>query len=325
MEIPKFTLYGENDDEIESKIQPLLSLRCWSELSGNEKQTAFQELKNKGWIESHSNQVFKTIEYLNSTFLRECPGKHLHAIKPERSYRGIGNESQRIKAAHMDFEHIFLHEKSDALVLRMLSKFADCYIDKYRYRLAFEATDMDKRKEYIVEAYQNFDTLSNCLNHIFQQFSVNQLVTRSGFIPRQDEKIIQEVYVPTLHILADPKWKTVSDDLAKTFEDYRDGNFSETITKAHRAVQRFLQILVGEEGKNAKGEVKVLLQKAKEEGLLPINRFTEPFVNLIHSFIVSERATNSTAKPSVKEASSSDAMLMMNLVMIFLQYCLQEK
>jgi hypothetical protein len=39
------------------------------------------------------------------------------------------------------------------------------------------------------------------------------------------------------------------------FEDYRQEDYAMTITKAHRAVQRFLQILVGAEGKNGKGEV----------------------------------------------------------------------
>jgi hypothetical protein len=108
------------------------------------------------------------------------------------------------------------------------------------------------------------------------------------------------------------------------FEDYRKEDYPEVITKAHRAVQRFLQVLVGEEGKSGKGEVGKLFQKAKEDGIIPINRFTEPLVNVIQGFITSERATNSTAKPAMKDATPSDALLMMNVVMVFLQYCLQK-
>jgi len=161
------------------------------------------------------------------------------------------------------------------------------------------------------------------LNHVFEQFAVNQLVTRNGFVPRQDEKITGAIYVPTLQALADPKWASVSRDLAKMFDDYRDENYPEVITKAHSAVQRFMQILVGEEGKSGKGELAKLFAKAKAEGIIAANRFTDPIISAMLAFVPSERATNSTAKPAMKEATPGDALLMMNVVMILLQYCLQ--
>lgn len=324
VQIPKFFLYGENDPKVEKDIQPSLTLRKWSGLSDAEKSTAVQELRNSGWLEVYSREILETIEYLNHHFLRLCPGKHLHRIQPERNYHGYGNESERQKAALQDFEHILLHEPSDAMVLRMLSKFAESYIDEYSYRMAKEAkTEQDKGK-YIERAFEKFDPLANCLNHIFEQFSVNQILTRAGFVPRQDEKITAEIYTPTLKALSDPKWKTVSDSLAGMFEDYRDENYPEVITKAHSSVQRFLQILVGEEGKNGKGEVSKLFKQAKETGAMPANRFTEPLIAVIQGHLSSERATNSTAKPALKTASASDALLMMNIVMIFLQFCLQK-
>ena len=326
MKIPKFLLYGEDDPKVESNIQPQLALRNWVNLSDEEKQIAFQQLKNSGWVESYSREILQTIEYLNNAFLRQCPGRHLHAVQPQRdSYHGgYGNESERMKAAITDFQHIFLREKSDAMVFRMLSKFAEGHIDYSDYRRANEAQDGVERKKLVDEAFNKFDRLANCLNHIFEQFAVNQLVTRNGFVPRQDDKITKEVYTPTLSILADPKWKSVSTDLALMFEDYREENYAEAITKAHRAIQRFLQVLVGEEGKSGKGEVGKLLQKAKEDKVIPVTRFTEPLVNVIQGFITSERATNSTAKPATKDATASDALLMMNVVMVFLQYCLQK-
>ncbi len=325
MKLSKFLLYGQGNPTIEAQIQPALSLRNWNDLSKDEKEIAFLQLGNSGWLESHSEEILRTIEYLNHNFLRQLPGRHLHAIKPEQDHYhgGYGNKSERMKAARMDFQHIFLTEKSDSMVFRMLSKFAELYIDGYAYSQAEKSTDQEEKKDLIEKAFGQLDRLANCLNHIFEQFAVNQILTRNGLVPRQDNKIIEEVYTPVIQILADPKWKSVSADLSEMFEDYRNENFPEAITKAHRVVQRFLQILVGEEGKNAKGEVGQLFQKAKSEKVIPINRFTEPFINTIQGFIVSERATNSTAKPAMKEATASDALLMMNMAMIFLQYCLQ--
>src|SRR3989338_1454991 len=212
MKIPKFLLYGEADPKVELNIQPQLALRNWVNLSDEEKQIAFQQLKNSGWVESYSTEILQTIEYLNNAFLRQCPGKHLHAVQPQRDhYRGgYGNESERMKAAITDFQHIFLREKSDAMVFRMLSKFAESHIDHYNYRRANETQDDVERKKLLDEAFNKFDRLANCLSPIFEQFAVNQLVTRNGFVPRQDDKITKEVYTPTLSILVDPKWKSIN-------------------------------------------------------------------------------------------------------------------
>jgi hypothetical protein len=323
MEVPEFHLYGQDDPSVEESIQPKLALRDWADLSKEDRGIAYQYVVNNGWLKDYSPEILRTIAYLNEAFLRQCPGKNLHKIKPERHHHGGDNQHERGRAASADFEIIFLRERSDSMVLRMLSKFASCHITQHDLDAAKREADEGKRKTHVDSAFRNFDRLANCLNHIFEQFSVNQVVTRSGFVPRQDEKITTEVYEPTLRALSDPKWRAVSEDLAKMFEDYRDRNYSEVITKAHAAVQRFLQIIAGEEGKSGKGEVGKLFQAAKAKGLIPVNRFTEPLVTVIQGYIVSERATNSTAKPTLKDATSSDAMLMMNVVLVFVQYCLQ--
>lgn len=324
--LPKFSLYGEDDPNVDENIQPSLALRRWGDLPDLEKKIAYRQLANRGWLDEHSPELLATIEYMNDSFLRQCPGTRLHAIKPARDYQGNrSNDSERQEAALLDFQHIFLKDKSEAMVLRMLSKFLSCYIDRDRYRIASNTVFVDEqmRMKFIEDAFKKFDKLAHCLNRIFEQFAVNVVVTRNGFVPRQDGKITKEVYEPTLRVLSDPKWKSVNSDVAKMFEDYREQNYAEAITKAHAVVQRFLQILVGEEGKNAKGEVGDLFKEAKKKGLIPATRITEQFIMAIQSHIVSERATNSTAKPALKDATASDALLMMNLVMIFLQHCLQ--
>lgn len=323
-EVPKFVLYGENDPQIEEAIQPCLGLRNWSDLEIGEKEIALQYIINKGWLDENSKEVLETIDHLNNVFLRQCPGKRLHDIKPRYDHRhGTSNEDERRDAALRDFQRIFLKGKSEAMVLRMLSVLAQRHIDQTELRWAKNEEDNDKREEFIEEAFKKFDHLANCLNHIFEQFSVNVKLTRSSLIPIQDEKITEKIYEPTLRILADPKWKPVSDDLAKVFEDYREGNHSEVITKAHSAVQRFLQILVGEKGNSGKGEFGKLFGEAKKKGLIPSDYFSEQIINVFQGFFPSERAKKSSAKPAKQDATPSDALLVMNVVMVFLQHCLQ--
>lgn len=313
-DIPKFTLFGEGDAATDQAIQPALDLRDWGALSKAEKQIALRQLENRGWLGQHK-EILQTILYLNNNFLRTLPGRHLH--------QASGYESDLESAALKDFAEIFVNEKNDALVLRMLSKFAERHIDADWLKLAGKATEDDKREEYLQKGLGPFDRLANCLNHIFEQFAVNQLVTRAGFVPRQDAKITEQLYKPTLTALSDPKWAPVSADLAAMFDDYREQNYPEVITKAHSAVQRFLQISVGEEGKSGKGELAKLVADAKSKGIIPPNRFIDPSINAILGYLPSERATNSTAKPALKDTTPSEALLMMNVAMILLQFCLQ--
>lgn len=323
-DIPKFTLYGEGDQATKEAIQPTLPLRGWSALTRGEKETALQHVHNMKWL-TPSAEILETISRLNQEYLRVCPGKTLHNLVLTPAFHpsvDSVNQSLRRDAAVKDFCLIFVHEPNESLVLRMLSQFAQLHIRQSTLDLAKKQTG-EKREQSIKKAYESFDILANCLNHIFEQFAVNQLVTRNGFVPRQDEKITQNLYQPTLAALADPRWAQVSTDLALMFDDYREQRYPEVITKAHAAVQRFLQISVGEEGKSGKGELAKLVTEAKAKNIIPPNRFIEPSINAILGYIPSERATNSTAKPAVKETTSSEAMLMMNVVMTLLQFCLQ--
>jgi hypothetical protein len=323
-DIPKFTPYGEGDSATEQSIQPTLALRGWNALSKAEKKTALQQLQNLGWLRP-SNDFLQTIQSLNQDFLRVCPGKHLHNLVPQlHTYSPQADQirSQQQEAALKDFREIFVNEPNEGLVLRMLSLLAQYQISQATLTSA-RAKEGKEREALIQKAFENFDRFANCLNHIFEQFSVNQLVTRNSFVPRQDEKITEQLYKPTLIILADPKWTTVNADLSEMFVDYREQRYAEVITKAHSAVQRFLRIVVGDEGNSGKGELAKLVREAKDRGIIPANRFVEPVIAAILSYLPSERATNSTAKPALKDTTPSEALLMMNVVMILLQFCLQ--
>jgi hypothetical protein len=321
-DVPQFRRFGDGDLSVSASIQPAMPLRGWDALTTAEKSIVWQQLANTGWARDDSEEVLSAIEQLNSDFLRACPGKNLHATRALRSSSGqITNQDKRIRAASVDFMSIMLGA-SEALVLRAVTELAACHIDQDWLRMAAASADATKRAEFLGRAFKKFDRLANCLNHIFEQFSVNWRMTRAGLVPMQDEKITAELYVPTLRALSDPKWREVSSDLARVFQDFSEGNFSEAITKVHAATQRFLQILVGEDFANGKGEVAKLFSTAKAKKLIPANRFSEQFINGVQSSIVAERATNSTAKPAKQEASATDALLAMNLVMVFIQHCL---
>src|SRR5882757_2852048 len=150
-DIPNFKVYGEGSSKAEERIMPSLDLRDWSSLSRTEKAITLQELKNRGWATS-SKQMLATIANLNDDFLRLCPGKRLHAIKPTKDYHGYTNETDRQDAAERDFDDILLNESDSKIVLRMLTVLAKRHIDHTQLRWAKDAESDDKRDGYIEAA-----------------------------------------------------------------------------------------------------------------------------------------------------------------------------
>ena len=299
-----FKLYWEDDPEFFKKIIWDIGFRDWCSVSVDQRKVALQHLINSWWLDEFSDEALYAISTLNHNFLAILPGKRLHKIIPVHDIHRW-NEYERKKAAYQDFCEIFTTTSSDPIFLRMISEFASKFLNS-------------------VFDLERFDRLANCLNHIFDQFSVNIHMTKNGLIPRQDDRIINEIYNPTLAVLSDQKWQNVNTHLREMFNDFHAKKYSECITKAHSAVQRFLQILVWqEEGKNWEGEIGKLFSEIKNRKIIPIDRFNEPIIDVFKSFIPSQRATKSTAKPSKQEALPSDALLMMNVVMVLIQHCLQ--
>jgi hypothetical protein len=80
-----------------------------------------------------------------------------------------------MRTAHEDFLDILFNDQSDKLVFRMLSKYAETYIERAYYKEAEESLEEQERRKYIDRAFNQFDRLAVCLNRIFDQFSVNAL------------------------------------------------------------------------------------------------------------------------------------------------------
>ena len=184
-DIPKFALYGENTFAFDESIQPALDLRSWSDVPKEERTTALQQILNTRWT-TREEEIVGAIYHLNNTYLRLCPGRNLHSTPPAMDPYSHGSSRARREAAAKDFIRIFL-EEAEPLVLRMLSKFAQPLIHQYSLDRAKKEVDSAKRAKYVSDAFRTFDLFANCINHIFEQFAVNQVMTRDGFVPRQDE------------------------------------------------------------------------------------------------------------------------------------------
>lgn len=322
-EIPQFKIYGEDDPMFFERIQPRLELRSWSKLSTDEKTTIYENLS----IEFFSYDFFKAgvlnaIEELNYHFTRIQPGINVHKIKVEVGHLP-GNEIL-FQAAHKDFRNIIIDEKSEDLVLFMLSLCTKRLINEHLLDLAKQETDTNKRKQRVDSAHNILDKFANHLNHLFDQFGVNFIVTRLGFVPRQDKRIVKNIYEPTLEILSDPKWDSVNSIFREVFADFHAQRYPEAITQAHNAVHQFLKIVFGEEGSSGKGQFGKLINKAKSQDIISQMDEIKVWINWTTGFLPSERANKGSAKPTSQTANSADALLVMNTALVLIQHCLQK-
>jgi len=293
----EFRLWSELNSKAREKLKPDLGLRNWNNLTQEEKYKIWNYLIDYFIIQDPQNKkrILYSIILLNE----------LYKVK---SYAKNFLERRDLKSAVEDFKRIFLEEDQD-VVFELLSLYA-LSIFKYPYTYINKWEDIDKFAERI--------------NDIFTQFGINVHLTRLGFIPRQEKKIIEEIYEPVLKCLSDSKWKEVSQLLSDAFDEYRKHTpqgYSDCITKTFSAIQAFLQILVY--GKTGKGNFADLIKEAREKNLIPSDPFTQTIFKNIESVISQIRKEYSIAHPPSKGyANEKNARLILNLAMIFIQHCL---
>jgi hypothetical protein len=102
-------------------------------------------------------------------------------------------------------------------------------------------------------------------NRTLAHFNFQYVLTPLGFIPKTEQKLVEEVYEPVIVALNNPKWKEVNDNLKNAFISYRKGtplDYSTTVELAITAVEAYLQLLM--EGKTGEVNFTNYLKKLKE-------------------------------------------------------------
>ncbi|MCK3683940.1 hypothetical protein [Maribellus sp. YY47] len=158
----------------------------------------------------------------------------------------------------------------------------------------------------------------NYLDDLFDQYSINIMIRNNQFVPRQSEKIVEEIYDPTFRLLDDPTYDGVNSELNKAFESFRGKDYEDVITKSINAVQAALQILVDGEV-NQKKNISILLKEAKRNNLLSDYELTNSIYTDINSFLERVRKDKAGVHPTNGSASQSDALFVLNLTMVLLQ------
>lgn len=336
-----FKLWSENNQRAKEILKPDLGLRNWNNLSGEEKNKIWHYLilyffdaqikEQYGMVgrvekrfyefygesrekEYKQKTVHKTILYINENF-------------KARSFADTYLENPSLNTACYDFYNIFM-EQEEAVTMELLSAYAKFFYEFTKNDDHIYKSEKETEKEFlqrkIKAEFKFFDSFSKRLNDVFLQFGIKYYLTRDGFIPRQDIKIIEEIYEPVLSYLSDRKWKEVNDLLADGFDEYRKNTpqgYSNCVTNTVSAIQAFLQIVIN--GKTGKGEISNLITEARKKKLIPDDFFTQKIFDNLEPIFARQRQKTGIAHPKKQYANEKNTRTMLNLAMIFFQHCIQ--
>lgn len=335
-----FKLWSETNIEIKEQLKPDLWIRSWDFLNKVEKEKIWKYLEeyffNKDkkiykrmespyWERIYNYEFSKTFNVISVSEIISHTIYSLNQKYKSKSYWINFLKNQTLLNACNDFYNIFMLEDEN-VVLELLSLYAlilhDLSIKRvwwYYYDDKISPEENDKHK--LNHKLEEFDDFSKRLNEVFNDFWLNIILTRQWFIPKQWEKIIEEIYKPTLDFLSDGKYKEVNRDLWDAFSDYHKKDYSWTITKTISAIQAFLQISIKWEV--WKWDIADLISEAIKKELIPNDIFTITIFKNINSIIMRERQETADAHPKKEYANEQNARLILNLSMIFMQHFIQ--
>lgn len=336
-----FKLWSETKKEARDELSPDFGFRSWEELSNDDKYIIWKYVDRHFFKKDECRQTFsygnRSCNYeffgdyneTNNKLTRVIDSiSYLNLRNKAKSYARNFLEDRKFNSACKDFYEIF-STQSENVVFELLSLYSRCIIlersEKEPNRNEKENDNKFKRRTFEWK-WEIFDEFTEDLNEVFLQFGIKYYLTRSGFIPRQDNKIIEEIYKPTLDYLSDKKWKKVNEILSDAFSDYRKNipqGYSNCVTHTVSALQAFLQILVNGEIGSSDG-IKSFIKQAQEKKLIPTDKFSSEIFKNIESILMRERGKTGDAHPKKEYANEKNARTMLNLTMIFFQHCIQK-
>lgn len=302
-----FKLWSDANADAKSFLWPDLKLVAWGDLADDDKKKIWLYLTNKGWF-ARDALTIETIDILNETTKRHSfARRYLDHGGPHTDEKWGGNGMAKfyraccLDIALDDFEDIF-RRKEDDVVLQLLSFYVHLLQDRPSYHKSFA----DFKKDF---------------NDISFQFGLKVKMADEGFIPRQDERITETIWTPTLKLLAPKKWEPVNRDLRDALIEYQKGTpegYSGCITHVASALQAFLQITI--EGKTGKGDISALFAEAIKRDLIANDSTSIEMAKAVVSALMKERQHSGDAHPKKVYANEQSALLALNLTFVLLQH-----
>lgn len=330
-----FKFWSDIKKEAKDELLPDLGFRSWDELKIDDKKKIWSYLW-KNWLfdprkndldafysckEYKDNRNGDKIEKLKRiTFVLDV----LNLKYKAKTYARRFLDDRGADTALENFYSIYL-QKSENVVFELLSIYAKKLIIEREGGLRQKDDEPNRKflKRNNKYKWEKFDNFSKDLNNLFDNFGIYVFLARQGFVPRQDERIIEDIYKPVLKMLSSDEHEEINQRLKRAFKNFRDKDFDKVIQNSINSIHAYLQVKLSK--KIGKGNFKKLLRRAEKEKIIPYDGLIVDLYNNIESFLARERKDKTDAHPSSVKPSSDDALFVLNLTMVVLQSFLNFK
>ncbi|MFW5703759.1 MAG: hypothetical protein ACOCXQ_02905 [Patescibacteria group bacterium] len=322
----KFKLWSQRSSEAKETLQPDLGMRTWDDLSSQEKENIWKYMREFFFDENQKSSYapggFRTkfFKFLDTGISKEVLHRRIiFAIyNMNKQYKAPNYtpnflDAKGLQSACYDFIEIFMQQRGD-VVLELLSFYCKAVIsEKKPQDYPFEqgdTSDEDYSKAKDLWLNKDFYIFADHLNDLLLQYGINVYLSKSGFLPRQDERIIDEIYVPVLQALSHTQWNAVNGLLADAFSEYQKNNkqgYSNCVTNTIAAIEAFLQIKI--HGRIGKGTLGNLVKEAQKKEIIPKDVFSNSIFKNITSILAQERMATGIAHPKEEYANEKNILV----------------
>jgi hypothetical protein len=305
----EFKLWSEVSAEASCTLKPLIELRGWEELSAKEKTTILKHYMRMGWLKDREDlkKFARIAEALNDKYKVQTYAKEYFSHGGPHFDAGF-MKNCCLEVASIDVLGLIKNGDKD-IALETLSMYAKALSEEEKSVEAGKLTDFDK--------------FINATNNLFDDFSVNLTLTRTGLQPRQERLVQEYVQDPLIRALADKKWEPVQKEFNDAVNEYNKGtkeSYSHAITHLVSGVQAFLQLTV--KGKIGLGDIDALINKGMKDGLIPNDNLSKKVLLGISSTLMEIRQKNGDAHPKAEYANEKSARMVLNISAVFIQHCI---
>src|SRR3989339_1319736 len=226
-----FKLWSEIKKEAKEELRPDFGFRSWNDLSLDDKQRMWSFLWERWFFNprvsgldaffsfekyTDDSQRDKTIKFKRILYTLDFLNTKYKAKTYARSF--LDNRS--IDVGLNDFYKSIYLSETENVVFELLSMYAKKIILEKEDGLKKKDDELEEEFKKRDEEYRwkEFDEFAIDLNEVFGQFGIKYYLTRSGFVPEQDERIMVDIYEPVLNYLSDNKWEEVNSLLVDAFD-----------------------------------------------------------------------------------------------------------
>ena len=305
-------LYSETSPEAKKWLEKDLGLKTWQHFKQEHKESIYNSLKHHFFMSRLPQDLYSILERFQQKYPQHIK---ISNIAQDRMKHKAPKKLPRIaRMVPKDFvaEHIAF-PNDQCCFEATLADIKNIFIDGNTYIV------LEFLSFYFQETGHSEKDIKT-VNDLLSKFGIKEVLTKDGFMPKQEDVVLENLTSPVLTKLGEEKYKEVNNHLRDALKNYRQStpqSYSTAITQLVTSLEAFLQITVG----SKKSTIAKLIREGIQNGKLPKDPFSQEIMQNIQSTVMQQRQKKGDPHPKEEYANEADVRFILNLVFVFMLRC----